>query len=333
MKDKEKTDERYMRRCLQLARCGQRGAAPNPMVGAVIVCNGRIIGEGYHMRCGEAHAEVNAIASVKTPELLRQSTIYVSLEPCAHYGKTPPCAQLIIDKDIPHVVVGCRDPFGKVNGRGIEMLREAGIEVRVGVLEKECQWLNRRFFTYHTQQRPYITLKWAQSQDGFIDRLRTSKRVPPIHFSTPVTQVLVHQLRAEHDAILVGHRTLELDCPSLTVRYWTGRNPLPVVLSSKCLSIGHETVAVQGDAVHILMKELYQRGIQSLLVEGGAQTLQSFIEAGLWDEARVESAQHLRLGSGVAAPHLDGEPTRSEIIDDNRIDYYTKKLKTPVIAP
>ena len=214
-----------MRRCLQLARCGEAGAAPNPMVGAVVVCDGRIIGEGYHSKCGEAHAEVNAIASVKEPELLSRSTIYVSLEPCAHYGKTPPCAQLIIEKHIPTVVVGCRDPFARVDGRGITMLHEAGIEVREGVLEQECLWLNRRFITFHTKHRPYITLKWAQSEDGYIDRLRTSDQEPAARLSTPTTQALVHRLRSLHQAILVGRRTWELDHPQLDVRQVTTRYP------------------------------------------------------------------------------------------------------------
>ena len=230
--EQSQIDEKYMRRCLQLAQCGRQGAAPNPMVGAVVVCDGRIIGEGYHQRCGGPHAEVNAIRSVKEPELLRRSTIYVSLEPCAHYGKTPPCAKLIIEMGIPTVVVGCRDPFPKVDGRGIDLLREAGIEVRVGILEKECLWLNRRFITFHTLHRPYITLKWAQSRDGLLDRRRESAEEPPARLSSPVTQTLVHRLRALNKAILVGRRTWELDRPGLNVRLWTGEDPQRIVLSS-----------------------------------------------------------------------------------------------------
>ena len=293
-----------MRRCLQLARCGETGAAPNPMVGAVVVCDGRIIGEGYHRKCGEAHAEVNAIAAVKEPELLSRSTIYVSLEPCAHYGKTPPCAQLIIDKHIPTVVVGCRDPFARVDGRGITMLREAGIEVREGVLEQECLWLNRRFITFHTKHRPYITLKWAQSKDGYIDHLRLTDQEPAVHFSTPTTQALVHRLRSLHQAILVGRRTWELDHPRLDVRLWTGNNPMPVVLSQK--------------DIPTLLTELYEQGIQSLLVEGGSKTLQGFIDEGLWDEARIETAP-LRLGSGVKAPKIEGKKAQKLLIEGNTI--------------
>lgn len=225
------TDEKYMARCIQLARNGFYGAAPNPMVGAVIVHEGKIIGEGYHIRCGEAHAEVNAICSVYNPELLKDSTIYVSLEPCSHYGKTPPCADLIIEKGIPRVVVGCTDPFARVFGRGIRKLRDAGIEVTVGVLEKECLALNRRFIRFHLHHRPYITLKWAESADGYMDRPRTDFRTEkPYAFSTPYTQMLVHGLRAGQQAILVGRQTALADDPSLTNRLWPGRSPLRLVI-------------------------------------------------------------------------------------------------------
>ena len=309
-----------MRRCLQLARCGRLGAAPNPMVGAVVVCDGRIIGEGYHQRCGQAHAEVNAIASVREPELLPQSTIYVSLEPCAHYGKTPPCAQLIIDKRIPRVVVGCGDPFAQVDGRGITMLREAGVEVSVGVLEEECRWLNRRFITYHTEHRPYITLKWAQSQDGFIDRPRTRADEPPVCFSSPTTQALVHQLRAENEAILVGRRTMELDRPSLTVRRWNGRNPMRVVLSGS--SVAYDSCVTYTSREEALA-DLWKKGVQSLLVEGGRETLQGFIDTGLWDEARIETAP-LTLGKGVKAPLIEGKLGEKVLIDGRNLAYIYK---------
>jgi diaminohydroxyphosphoribosylaminopyrimidine deaminase/5-amino-6-(5-phosphoribosylamino)uracil reductase len=286
------------------------------MVGAVIVHNGRIIGEGYHQRCGEAHAEVNAIANVRRPELLRESTLYVSLEPCAHYGKTPPCANLIVEKRIPRVIIGCRDPFAKVDGRGIAILREAGVEVVVGVLEQECLWLNRRFITFHTQKRPYITLKWAQSKDGFIDRIRNSHEELPVKFSTPLTSALVHKLRSENDAILVGRRTWELDKPSLTVRHWYGRNPRPIVLSKKNDDYPTD--------LNSLMKKLHEDGVQTLLVEGGSRTLQSFIDAGLWDEARVETSP-LVLIDGVKAPTLNAKVERKIQIDGNCITLYTKK--------
>ena len=209
-------DEKYMRRCIQLARNGICHAAPNPMVGAVIVRDGKIIGEGYHVRCGEGHAEVNAIASVKDESLLKDATIYVSLEPCSHYGKTPPCADLIIRKGIPRVVVGCVDPFSLVAGRGIQKLRDAGIEVTVGVLEKECRELIRAFVTFNLKKRPYITLKWAQSADGFLDIRREDGNA--VRLSTPLSTLAVHKMRAEQKAILVGRRTALLDNPSLMVR-------------------------------------------------------------------------------------------------------------------
>ena len=205
-------EEKYMRRCIQLAKNGLCNVSPNPMVGAVIVCEGQIIGEGYHIRCGEAHAEVNAIRSVKDPSLLKHSTIYVSLEPCSHHGKTPPCADLIIEKQIPRIVIGCQDPFSKVAGKGIQKLRDAGCEVIVGVLETECRELIRKFITFHTLHRPYIVLKWAESADGFIDLERTEGQ--PVILSTPLTSMLVHKKRAESDAIMVGREP----------HYWTIRH-------------------------------------------------------------------------------------------------------------
>ena len=316
----QEIDERYMRRCLQLARLGWQGAPPNPMVGAVVVCDGRIIGEGYHRKCGGPHAEVNAIGNVRQPELLCRSTIYVSLDPCAHYGKTPPCAKLIIDSRIPRVVVGCRDPFAKVDGRGIGMLQEAGIEVKVGVLEQECLWLNRRFITFHTKHRPYITLKWAQSNDGFIDRARKSANEPAEVFSTNTTRTLVHKLRAENEAILVGRRTWELDRPSLTTRHWHGQDPMRIVLSSKGSTI-EGNLAAKG--LPELMDELYRRGIQSLLVEGGRETLQSFIDTDLWDEARIETAG-FNIENGIKAPQIKGCEGEKLLIDGNSIQYIYK---------
>ena len=281
-------DEKYMRRCIQLAENGIQGARPNPMVGAVIVVDDRIIGEGYHVRCGEGHAEVNAFASVKDESLLKDATIYISLEPCAHYGKTPPCADLIIKKGVKRVVVGCIDPFAEVKGRGIERIRKAGIEVEVGVLEKECQWLNRRFFTYHSKHRPYIILKWAQTANGFIDN-----HFKPLMISNEQTQMLSHQLRAEEDAILVGHTTFDRDHPSLNVRHWHGPNPKRIVLT-------HDRPLPQ------LMDDLYQHGIQSLIVEGGCQTHESFIQAGLWDEIRMEVAP-ITVSDGTRAPQLPSD--------------------------
>lgn len=282
-----------MRRCLQLARNGEGMTMPNPMVGAVIVHDGRIIGEGWHRRYGGPHAEVNAVRSVRPEDeaLFSQSTIYVSLEPCSHWGKTPPCAELLVEKGFRRVVVGCLDPNEKVSGRGIQRLHEAGAEVVVGVLETECRWLNRKFMTYHTLHRPYITLKWAQSADGFIDRLRNSRADgEPVKFSTPWTQILVHKLRATHEAILVGRRTWELDQPSLTTRLWPGQSPQKVILSSSGMPL-----------------DTLIRPYQSLLVEGGAQTLQFFLDSDLWDEVYIEHSG-IVLGGGVAAPQIKRDP-------------------------
>ena len=319
-------DEKYMMRCIQLAQNGKLGAAPNPIVGAVVVCDGRIIGEGYHAKCGEAHAEVNAINSVKDESLLRRSTLYVSLEPCAHYGKTPPCAKLIVSKGIPKVVIGCQDPFSKVAGKGIEILKQAGCEVVVGVLEKACQDLNKAFFTVQLKHRPFITLKWAQSADGFMDVERNDGE--PVKLSSPLTQLIAHKRRAEHQAIIVGTQTARLDNPSLNVRDWCGPQPLRIVIDKDLTLPRHlhlfdgsqptlvvteknETIAgamtLQVDfnqsSLPQLMEELQRRNIQSLLVEGGSKLLQSFIDEGLWDEAYVEHCPQV-LGHGILSPSL-----------------------------
>lgn len=283
----ETEDIKYMRRCLQLAANGQQNTRPNPMVGAVIVHDGEIIGEGYHVCCGEGHAEVNAFASVKpeAEQLLKESTIYVSLEPCSHYGKTPPCADLIIKKGVKRVVVGCIDPFSKVQGRGIKKLQDAGISVTVGVLEYECKALNKRFFTSNTLNRPYIILKWAQSVNGYID-----DNFRPIMFSTPFTQMLSHKLRVENDAILVGRVTDDRDHPQLNVRHWVGKDPKRIVLT-------HNT------NIDDLLATLHTHDIQSLIVEGGAMTHKSFIEADAWDEIRVETSPET-VTTGTPAPCL-----------------------------
>ena len=286
-------EEKYMHRCLQLATYGKGHVAPNPMVGAVVVCDGKIIGEGYHRGCGGPHAEVNAINMVKDQSLLRKSTLYVNLEPCSHYGKTPPCSELIICKQIPRVVIGQQDPFPEVAGKGIALLRNAGVEVKIGVLEEECKELNKRFLTFHQKHRPYIILKWAQSSNGFMDKLReVGDKQLPVQFSNDFTQIVVHKMRAEESAIMVGSRTEKLDKPLLNVRYWQGNNPVVVKpLRSQPLSVQ--------------MQELYQQKIQSLIVEGGAQLLHSFIEADLWDEAKVE-VHPMKLSNGVKAPSLSG---------------------------
>lgn len=299
-------DEKYMRRCIQLASNGWLEARPNPMVGAVIVCPSssgdgeKIIGEGYHVRCGEGHAEVNAFASVSPEDepLLKESTIYVSLEPCAHFGKTPPCCDLIISKGIRRVVVGCVDPFAKVQGRGIQRIREAGIEVTVGVLEKECQWLNRRFFTFHKKHRPYIILKWAQTDNGFIDN-----HGHPLAISSPFTKMLVHQQRAREDAIVVGRLTAEKEQPQLNVREWSGPSPVRFVLSRKEECFGN---LITVKSIDDLLGICYERQLQSLIVEGGLATLQSFLDRGLWDELRVEKAP-LTVDDGTPAPAIPAE--------------------------
>lgn len=318
-------DEKYIRRCIQLARNGMCNAAPNPMVGAVIVHNDRIIGEGYHARCGEGHAEINAIRSVKDESLLQESTIYVSLEPCSHYGKTPPCADLIIRKGIPRVVVGCVDPFSLVSGRGIQKLKDAGIDVKVGVLEAECRQLIKRFVTFNTQQRPYITLKWAESADGFIDINREEGQ--PVVLSTPITSMYVHKQRAEHHAILVGRRTALLDNPSLTTRNWYGKNPVRLVIDKE-LTLPTSLKLFDGSAptwiftaqdkastsqviyfkldfsrsiLPQILQKLYENKLQALLVEGGSRLLQSFIDEGLWDEIYTEHSAKV-LENGVKEP-------------------------------
>lgn len=320
-------DEIYMKRCIQLARNGQNNVSPNPMVGAVIVHNDEIIGEGYHVRCGEAHAEVNAIHSVKNKLKLREATIYVSLEPCSHYGKTPPCADLIIETGIPRIVIGCKDPFIKVSGRGIKKLEEAGREVTVGVLETECKALIRNFIVFNTLHRPYVVLKWAESADGFMDRMRTDGE--PAKLSTDLTLMLVHKKRALADAIMVGPQTALLDNPSLTVRSWYGRNPIRIVLD-KHLTLPNTLQLFDGniptlvytikekdnsknleyitlkddlDLLPQIMDHLYNRGIQNLLVEGGSKLLQSFLEDGLWDEIYVEKSRKI-LDDGIKSPQI-----------------------------
>jgi len=282
-----------MRRCLQLAALGRGFVAPNPMVGAVIVHNERIIGEGFHEKYGGPHAEVQAIASVRDEKLLKNSTLYVNLEPCSHYGKTPPCVDLIQEKQIPRVVIGHEDPFPEVSGKGMKKLREAGIETLCGMLEEECKELNKRYLTYMLQRRPYIILKWAQSADGFLDHFREENDGnAPVKFSNAFTQMLVHKMRAEEPAIMVGTRTLRLDKPALTVRYWKGNNPERITADSR-------------QSLQQQIHSLYERKIQSLMVEGGAKLIQSFINENLWDEIQVEIAA-FSLNSGVAAPTPKG---------------------------
>ncbi|GAA4087547.1 bifunctional diaminohydroxyphosphoribosylaminopyrimidine deaminase/5-amino-6-(5-phosphoribosylamino)uracil reductase RibD [Mucilaginibacter panaciglaebae] len=325
--------EKYMQRCLDLAILGAGKVSPNPMVGAVIVHDGKIIGEGYHQQYGQAHAEVNAVNQVlanfdAAEELLRNSTIYVSLEPCAHYGKTPPCADLIIKHRIRQVVVGCRDPFPEVDGKGIEKLKAAGIEVTLGVLEDECRFLNRRFFTKVLKHRPYVILKWAQTQDSFFAPDDKSQ----FWITGAESRKLVHQWRGEEDAVLVGKNTAAIDNPQLNVRYGDGRSPKRVVIDRR-LALSHDLhlfdqsvetlvfneikTAIDGKIKFIALEDfdryvpqyilyqLYLQDIQSVIIEGGAHTLNSFIEAGVWDEARVFTGQST-LKSGIKAPKING---------------------------
>lgn len=325
-------EERFMRRALELARHGMGNTSPNPMVGAVIVsADGEIIGEGYHRRCGEAHAEVNAVASVKDRSLLATSTMYVTLEPCSHYGKTPPCAKLIIDCGIPKVVVGAGDPCDKVCGRGIAMLRDAGVEVVVGVMAEESRRLNARFMTAHSCKRPFVTLKWAQSADGYMD-VERSAHDAPAKISTPMTRMAVHRLRSLHDAILVGSGTVLADDPLLDTRYWGGREPRPVILDRRG-RVGRDKriwsrdpIVIKDDtSVHAVLDELYAAGITSVLVEGGPQVLSSFIGSGLWDVARVETCDDIFGSKGrAAAPCIAGKEIARYGLDGNTILIYSQ---------
>ena len=322
----QEIDEKMMRRCLQLAANGLLTTKPNPMVGAVIVAaDGHIIGEGFTSPVGGPHAEVNAFASVKKADepLLPEATIYVSLEPCSHWGHTPPCCDLIISKKVKRCVCGCVDPFAKVQGRGIQRMREAGIDVTVGVLEAECRAMNERFMTFNEHHRPYIILKWAQTTDGFI----SGKDGSPLQISTPFTKMLVHKLRAENDAILVGRHTLEMDHPQLNVREWSGKDPERIVLSQSLCSVSSHNNIPEGftclSTIEAFLDHLYQEQKQSLIVEGGAQTLQSFLDKGLWDEIRVETAPSL-ADEGVRAPQLPCgvRMEKREEYDGNVIEWF-----------
>lgn len=317
------SDDLYMRRALQLASYGAGRVSPNPMVGAVIVCDDMIIGEGFHRRYGEGHAEVNAVNSVKDKSRLTGSTIYVTLEPCSHYGKTPPCAELLVRSGFKRVVIGVLDPFEKVRGRGVDMLQKAGIEVTVGVLEKECWELNRRFMTAHTHRRPYVMLKWACSADGYM----SAEGGKPVSLSNRLSRVLMHKERSMCDAIMVGTNTVITDNPSLDVRYWSGNTPRCVTFNihgrlpkdARILKKGDTIVISEGMAVEDILSMLYaEYGITSLMVEGGAQLLESFLAADIADEVRIERSC-VELGNGVSAPHVDCQNFSKEIVRNNEI--------------
>jgi diaminohydroxyphosphoribosylaminopyrimidine deaminase/5-amino-6-(5-phosphoribosylamino)uracil reductase len=334
---------KYMHRCLQLAKSAAGWVAPNPMVGAVLVNDGKMIGEGYHQQYGASHAEVNCFNSVQPADehLIPISILYVSLEPCAHFGKTPPCADLIISKGIKKVVVGIRDPFAEVNGKGIEKLIAAGIDVVVGCLEEDCYELNKRFFCFHTQQRPYIILKWAQTADNFIGNISNDRLL----ITSDSTNKLVHQWRAEEAAILVGANTALKDDPQLTVRSVNGKQPVRLLID-KMLTVPQDRKLFDGSVRTIVFNTLedkkaenleyikidfsknhieqilnscYRNNIQSILVEGGAATLNQFIIAGLWDEARAITNQDLKIETGIKSPSIVGKKVRSFEIENDLV--------------
>jgi len=325
----ESDDNKFMRRCLELASCAEGMTYPNPMVGSVIVYEGHIIGEGYHRGSGMPHAEVNAINSVLNKEKLKESTLYVNLEPCSHFGKTPPCADFIISHSVPRVVIGTTDTSSKVGGRGINKLKDAGIEVVTGILEDESRWLNRRFFTVNEKKRPWIILKWAKSSDGFIDIERTPGLDPgPFWISGKPERVLVHKWRSQEQSILVGAGTVRADKPRLNVREWKGNNPLVLILSgSGNINSGsiegrkkvftHNASSNVPDAEIVkldsdepsgkqVIDHLYKIGIQSMFVEGGSQLLNHLISNDLWDEARIFTGMK-DFKSGLRSPEIKGE--------------------------
>ena len=342
--------EQYMRRCIELARLGFGETAPNPMVGAVLVYNDVIIGEGYHHRFGEAHAEVNAINSVTDKSLLTNSTLYLNLEPCTHFGKTPPCCDLIIQSQIPRVVIANIDPNPMVKGKGIEKLKQSGVEVTTDVLKNVGEELNKRFFCFHRKSRPYIILKWAQTEDGYIDLVRNPVQPQqPTWITNEEARILVHKWRSEEQAIIVGTNTAFLDNPKLNVREWTGKNPIRIVIdrslrlpqnlhlfdgSILTLVFTEQVVEEQNGSnleyitipfdeylpEHIL-GELYRRQIQSLMIEGGAKLINSFLLANLWDEARIFTGNKY-FTSGIDAPQIEATPVSFEIWTDFRLDIF-----------
>jgi diaminohydroxyphosphoribosylaminopyrimidine deaminase/5-amino-6-(5-phosphoribosylamino)uracil reductase len=351
--------EKYITRCIQLAKLGAGYVTPNPMVGAVLVHDGKIIAEGYHEKFGGPHAEPNCISSVKEKDqkLISSSTLYVSLEPCVHFGKTPPCTDLIIQKKIPRVVIGCRDPFPEVRGKGIEKLMAAGVEVVQGILEDECKELNKRFFVFHTEHRPYIILKWAQTSDGFIATSPQKQgafedsTIQRLFITNEYTNRLVHKWRSEEQAILIGTNTAIADDPQLTTRLWKGKSPTRLVVDMDLSLPSHlhlfdktiptivfntrkheenkelmyYQVTEDVSLVHQVCNALYQLQIQSVIVEGGARLIQSFIDEGVWDEARVICNRQLAIGKGLNAPQLT-EQTKiyEETISSDNIEFFKR---------
>lgn len=343
------TDEKYIKRCIELAKNGLGTTYPNPLVGSVIVYNGKIIGEGWHRKAGEPHAEVNAVNSVKDKSLLSKATIYVSLEPCSHFGKTPPCCDLIIANKIPNVVIGTIDPFAKVAGNGIKKLIEAGRNVKVGILEDECNEVNKRFFTFHQKKRPYLILKWAETADGFIAPDEISRQIQnkgdkkPVWITNAYSRQLVHKWRSQEQAILVGTKTVLDDNPKLDVRDWSGENPIRIVLDrtgkisedysvkdrkTKTIiitesqnfknsdNIFYENCTFDNSLASTISDILFRHEIQSVIVEGGRQTLQTFIDANLWDEALVFKG-NVSLKKGISAPNLRGYLIKKQTVLDD----------------
>ena len=338
-----KLHKKYMSRCIQLAKNGLGTTYPNPLVGSVIVHKDRIIGEGWHYKAGEPHAEVNSISSVLDKSFLKKATIYVSLEPCSHFGKTPPCADLIIESRIKKVVIGSLDPNPKVAGRGVKKLMEAGCDVVVGVLEKECDELNKRFFTFHQKKRPYIFLKWAQTADGYISpKTETRKETKPVWITGEYSRQLVHKMRAEESSILVGTNTALQDNPSLTVREWAGENPVRIVIDKnlkipanyslldgqtrtfvfnekESLENGKTTfleIDFSEEIIPQILKRIYEEGLQSVIIEGGTKTLQSFVDLNLWDEVYLFSGK-TSFSEGVKAPNFQGHLISEEKIKED----------------
>ncbi|WP_033408517.1 bifunctional diaminohydroxyphosphoribosylaminopyrimidine deaminase/5-amino-6-(5-phosphoribosylamino)uracil reductase RibD [Psychroflexus tropicus] len=346
-----KTNEFYIQRCLELARHGLGTTYPNPLVGCVIVHNDKIIGEGWHRKAGEPHAEVLAIRSVNDQSLLSSSTIYVTLEPCSHYGKTPPCSDLIIDKKIPKIVIGTLDPFAKVAGKGVKKLIAANRLVTVGVCEEECEELNKRFFTFHRKKRPYIILKWAETKHGFIAPL-AQKSSEIFWITNSKSQQLVHKWRAEEESILVGTQTALKDNPKLNVRHWQGKNPTRIVIdksltlehslflfdssqptvvfhdqssespsSTHSRALNYESIDFSKEIIPQLLSRLHDYDFQSIIVEGGSKTLQGFIDLNLWDEARVFTGQN-QIQKGVKAPEFNLKAEKSIDIEGDKLNYY-----------
>lgn len=328
--------QKYIKRCIELAKNGLGTTYPNPLVGSVIVYDNKIIGEGWHKKAGEAHAEVNAINSVKDKSLLPKSTIYVSLEPCSHFGKTPPCCDLIIANSILNIVIGTTDPFAKVSGNGIKRLQESGKNVIVGVLENECNDLNKRFFTFHNKKRPYIILKWAESQDGFIAPIHKEKK-EPIWITNEFSRQLVHKWRSEEQAILIGTQTAIDDNPSLTTRDWFGNHPTRIVLDqnnriskenhifdnlAKTLLVTKDDFDFSNNLPLKTANYLYEKEIQSVIIEGGKQTLQTFIDSGIWDEARIFKGNNY-LKDGIKAPTIEYKNVqRQQILNDELLIFF-----------